>query len=179
MIKVYYPKDVEKLKSDYLKLFDLGTMKRRWAPVEEKHQITIEDLLVGDFPFLAEKYLWFKSQNVSERQKRIYSSIFDYDTMQPKIAEFFMNPTNGMELSTCHYCNMAYINTYSKALSYTDALDFVNRATIAEWREIFDSDKLSEENLLDAIVNRPYRSLADFNKKNISRGKLNDTRAPH
>ena len=172
MIKIHYPKDVEKLKSDYLKLFDLETMKRRWAPVEKKHQITIENLLVGDFPFLAEKYLWFKSQNVSERQKRIYSSIFDYDAMQPKIAEFFMNPTNGLELSTCHYCNMAYINTYSKALSYTDALDFVNRATIAEWREVFDSDKLSDMDLLEAIANRSYVSLENFNKKKYLKKKI-------
>ncbi len=172
MIKVHYPEDVEKLKRDYLKLFDLETMKRRWAPVEKKHQITIENLLVGDFPFLAEKYLWFKSQNVNERQKRIYSSIFDYDAMQPKIAEFFMNPTNGLELSTCHYCNMAYINTYSKALSYTDALDFVNGATIAEWREIFDSDKLSDKDLLEALSYRPYRSLEDFNKKKYLKNKI-------
>ena len=134
MIKVHYPNDVEKLKSDYLKLFDLKTMRRRWAPVERRHQITIEDLLVGEFPFLVDKYLWFKSQNVSERPKRIYEGIFDYDAMKPKIAEFFMNPANGVELSTCHYCNMAYINTYSKSLSYTDELEFVNRATIAEWR---------------------------------------------
>ena len=60
MIKVHYPKDVKKLKSDYLKLFDLETMNRRWAPVEKKHQITIEDLLVGDFSFLVEMYLWFE-----------------------------------------------------------------------------------------------------------------------
>lgn len=166
MIKVHYPDDMEKLKSDYLKLFDLKAMQRRWAPVERRHQITVEDLLVGDFPFLVDKYMWFKSQNVSERQKRIYEGIFDYDAMQPKIAEFFMNPANGMELSTCHYCNMAYINTYTKALSYTDELDFVNRATIAEWREIFGTDKLSDENLQDAIANRPYQSLEAFNKKN-------------
>ena len=172
MIKVHYPKDVEKLKSDYLKLFDLETMTRKWAPVEKKHHITITHLLVGDFPFLAEKYLWFKSQNVNERQKRIYASIFDYDAMQPKIADFFMNPANSLELSTCHYCNMAYINTYSKALSYTDALDFVNRATIAEWREIFDSDKLSEKNLLNAIDNRPYVSLEDFNQKKYLHNKI-------
>ena len=76
MIKLDYPADLECLKENYLKIFDIENMKRRWKPVLSKYNITIEELLVGDFTFLVDKYIWYKTQNVSKRQKDIYKDIF-------------------------------------------------------------------------------------------------------
>ena len=75
MIKLDYPADLECLKENYLKIFDIENMKRRWKPVLSKYNIKIEELLVGDFAFLVDKYIWYKTQNVSKRQKDIYKDI--------------------------------------------------------------------------------------------------------
>lgn len=82
-------------------------MERRWRPVENKHGIRVKDLLVEDFESLVDKYLWYQTQAVLPKNEESYFDIFDYSTYQPKIAEFFMDKSNGFELRTCHYCNTA------------------------------------------------------------------------
>lgn len=167
MIRVQYPSnsDLEKLKKNYLNLFDIKSLERRWRPVNKKYGIELKELLIGDFSYLVDIYYWYKSQQITGRQKRIYESIFNYESMQPDIARFFMDNKNGFSLSTCHYCNMAYINTYSKSLTYVNQLDFINNALEEEWRELFDYKKLSKEKLTEIFDNRPFDSLDDFNKK--------------
>ena len=162
MLRINYPKDLVQLKITYLDLFDLPNMEKRWRPVEQKYGLKLRDLLVGDFGFLVDQYLWYCGQNVTERQTAIYEDIFDYTSYQPKIAEFFMK--NGFNLRTCHYCNMAYINSYGRGNTYSDHLDFVNRASVTEWREVFDSKQLPDDRLVDIIAHRPFPSLDSFNK---------------
>lgn len=163
MLKISYPKDIAQLKKNYLAIFDLAKMERRWRPVERKHGLKLKDLLIGDFEYLVDKYLWYRGQNVSDRNASIYEDIFDYATYQPKIASFFME--NGFNLRTCHYCNMAYINSYGRGCSYSNHLAFVNKASIREWREVFSERQLPDDSLLDIIANRQFASLDEFNKR--------------
>ena len=168
MIKVHYPTDIENLKKKYLKIFDIDAMESKWAPEEQRTGYRLVDLLTGDFDFLVDVFLWYKSQSdITEEKKSLHKSIFDYSTKQPNIAAFFMDSSNGFDLSTCHYCNMAYINKYNKSLSYTDQLDFVNHASISEWREFFKSNSLSDQKLKEVMDGRPYDSLAEFNRKSF------------
>jgi hypothetical protein len=164
MIKVHYPSDIKKLKEEYLKIFNITAMESQWALEEQRTGFKLKDILIGDFEYLVDVFLWYKGQTVTEKQKLIYKSIFDYEDKQSNIAKFFMDNNNGFDLSTCHYCNMAYINNYSKSLSYTDKLDFINKASIPEWREFFNSKMLSDEKLIDVMNGRPYKSLDDFNR---------------
>lgn len=164
MLKVKYPKDLKKLKDDYLSLFDLSEMESRWRPVERKHGIKVRDLLVGDFETLVDKYLWYQTQAVSPKNEERYFDIFDYSAYQPEISEFFMDKKNGFEINTCHYCNTAYINGYGKGLSYNTILDFINNASANEWREIFDVDVLSDKNLGQILSHNPFQSVDEFNK---------------
>lgn len=172
MIKVHYPTDMGKLKNAYLKIFDIKSMESKWLPEERRSGFKLIDLLTGDFDFLVDVFLWYKSQTFSESEKKLYESIFDYDKKQYEIAAFFMDDNNGFDFSTCHYCNMAYINKYSKFLSYTDQLDFVNSASFQEWREIFDSKKLPDEKLNAVIDGRPYHNLEEFNKNRFLHKKI-------
>lgn len=172
MLKIKYPTDLDRLKDEYLKIFNLTEMERRWEPVKLKHGLKLKDLLVGDFGFLVDKYLWYCGEGVDEHHAAIYEGIFDYTSYQPKIADFFNK--NGFNLKTCHYCNMAYINSYGMSCTYNRHLDFVNGATISEWREIFTTKQLSDACLLDIIAHRPFASLQDFN-----RGKYNGKRYLH
>lgn len=172
MIKIHYPKNIEQLKANYLKLFDLPEMERRWKPVKKAHGIELTDLLIGDFNSLVDTYYWYKGQPVTERQEAIYEDIFDYDRMQPRIAAFFMDKDNGFELSSCHYCNMAYINVYNKSYNYSDRMDFINNASREEWREFFDEKMLPTEKLDDLIANRPYADENVFNSNRFLKQKI-------
>lgn len=172
MIKIHYPEDLEKLKTDYLKLFDLPKMRRRWLPVEKIHRWKIEDILVGDFSSLVDVYFYFKSQVLTKRQIDIYKDIFDYETMQPVIAKFFMDKKNKIEFSTCHYCNMAYINSFSKDLAYIDKMDFINNAYEDELREIFGEDVLPSDKLNQLLTNRPFDNESAFNRQGILNRRL-------
>lgn len=163
MLRINYPTNLAQLKSEYLALFDLPNMERRWKPVERKYGLKIRDLLIGDFRFLVDQYLWYCGQDVTERQTVIYEDIFDYTSYQPMIADFFMK--KGFNLSTCHYCNMAYINSYGRGSTYSDHLDFVNRASVTEWREVFDNKQLPDDRLADIIAKRPFANLDAFNSK--------------
>lgn len=164
MLKIKYPKDLKKLKDDYLSLFDLSEMESRWRPVKRKHGINVRDLLVDDFESLVDKYLWYQTQAVSPKNEELYFDIFDYPAYQPKIAKFFMDKSNGFDIRTCHYCNTAYINSYGKELSYDTILDFINNATANEWREIFDDNVLSDENLGQILSHDSFQSVDEFNK---------------
>lgn len=165
MIKINYPTNIKKLKEDYLKLFDIHAMESKWAPEEQRTGFKLVDLLTGDFAFLVDVFLWYKSHTITTMQDKLYKSLFDYEAKQPDIAAFFMDDNNGFNLSTCHYCNMAYINKYSKSLSYSDRLDFVNNASISEWREYFHANSLSDQKLKKVLEGRPYSSLAEFNRR--------------
>lgn len=172
MIKIHYPENIEEVKTNFLTLFNLTEMERRWRPVRTKYGIQLTDLLIGDFEYLVNTYYWYKAQSVTERQAAIYEDIFDYDSFQPKIAEFFMNKDNGFEWSTCHYCNMAYINTYNKSLVYQNRLNFINHASKDEWREFFDEKKLPTDNLNGIIANRPYADESHFNRCRFLKRKI-------
>lgn len=164
MLKIKYPKDLKKLKDDYLSLFNLSEIESRWRPVERKHGIRVKDLLVGDFEFLVDKYLWYQTQAVSPKNEERYFDIFDYPAYQPKIAEFFMDKSNGFDIRTCHYCNMAYVNSYGKGQSYDTILDFINNATASEWREIFDDSVLPDKKLGQILSHVPFKNVEEFNK---------------
>ena len=165
MIKITYPSDLEKLKNKYLDIFgdNLKKMKRRWKKVR-LHDIEIEDLLVGDFNSLVDKYIQYKSENISERNTRIYNKIFDYEYYHDRIAKFFMDKENGFNLHTCHYCNTAYINAYGIGTTYSTHLEFANRASIAEWRAIFKESTLPDDKIKQIIDCRPFQTLEDFNR---------------
>ena len=79
MIKINYPADIKKLKENYLKIFDINAMESKWASEEERTGIKLVDLLTGDFTFLVDVFLWYKSQIITDRQKGLYESIIDYE----------------------------------------------------------------------------------------------------
>ena len=176
MIKVKYPSDLEKIKNDYLALFDRTSFSNELQKIKSLKDIEIDKLLVGDFSNLVDYY--FKYKNLMSRGKitspdiKRLKDIFNYTDYQPNIAKFLMKPDNGFILTTCHYCDMAYINSYSLESPFSKHLDFVNRATKEEWREHFTVEQLSDANIDEIISNREYASLDDFNNKYSGRGML-------
>ncbi|MCQ2272596.1 MAG: hypothetical protein MJZ72_07420 [Bacteroidales bacterium] len=127
MIKVHYG-DKEKLKAEYISIFNLEDLKSKWDEIRKKFSkaypklsgcfpIQIRDLLIMDFESLVGVYEKY-TQTISPECAKIcglhkdLESILSYDSYANKIAEFFINHANDMQIHTCHYCDMAYINVY-------------------------------------------------------------------
>ena len=171
MIKMTYTKDIETLKKRYLALFDIDAIKAEIQNNNINKYLThsIEEYILGDFRFLADVFETFVADNVGQNTIDMISEAFDYSYYHDKLADFFMDPQNGFNLKTCHYCNTAYINNYGWHNTYGSVLDFINHATEGEWRMKFDKNKLSELNLQRILADRKtsqFTSVNAFDSKN-------------
>lgn len=173
MIKVNYPEgdQLEALKADYKAVVKSGELNAKWAPYKEKYGVDLDTLLVGPFEDLVDVYLRFirilDSLSVAEqiKEKNSLSDIFDYNALQPKIAEMFMDTQYGWKTKTCHYCDTAYINAYGRKNSYASILGFINNASAADWRRLFPEEQLSEEKLRKILEKRqPFNTIEEFDE---------------
>lgn len=133
----YPPRESAEFKqiiSDYKRLFtaDLSQMETDWADWKTRHHVatiseTVETLLVADADVIADVYDRFMALGIPATQpnpnasgKAVRSAaykeldkIFDYThKWADKIADFFINKSDELHISSCHYCELAYINTY-------------------------------------------------------------------
>lgn len=127
MILVKY-KEFEK-KDYYEKIADSKMQKQNNCTFEEYYNTNIKgilnnyslaDVLIGDFDKLLEIK---KSINLSSTDFEIIKTFFNYDKanskdfspliykQQPKISKFFQE---NIEVHTCYYCNIDFINTFRK-----------------------------------------------------------------
>jgi len=148
MLKINYgnEEDIKKLKSDYLGIFsDLAHMRRRWKSIlveignvdtnfEQMLPRKLDDLLVMDYIDLVPIYEGYISLKISPNLTKKMMALFSYDRVkyrgrnyaahQPKIAKFFMERADLLDIYTCKYCDTAYINVYrSKGLKNHFDLD--------------------------------------------------------
>lgn len=138
MRQIEYPKNITFFENDYYNSISKVNEKKindfllgiplLAAPVTFKDLITaqFEDLI--DYHFLLESY--FKSKLATEIKD--FKKYFDYKTNQPFIADYFMRNKNEMELKTCFYCNIDFINSFNDFGEYENELHFFNMASIEE-----------------------------------------------
>lgn len=147
MRKIQYPISLSIFESDYynsLKMKNEGDINKflEGLPFIFK-RIKFKDLILSgfenliDFSFLLENY--FDTKTVAE--VNIFKSYFDYSANQPNIANFFMKHKSEIELQTCFYCNIDFINSFSDFGEYENELHFLNTASIEELRIILGNDK--------------------------------------
>lgn len=173
MIKVEYS-SLKDIKRNYLKIFPTTDMTSKWKELQRQYpelkrfHFTIEHLLLGNFYTLARIYTIFtqKINNgiITNSLRREILDIFDYQKYQPNISAFFMNSKHGFKISTCHYCNISYINAYGMGLYYKSKLDFLNLGTDEELKKHITN---SNRNIKIIKANRPYNNLAKFDNLKI------------
>lgn len=125
------------LTAQYLALFtvaDLNHMENEWADWKTRERVTgllpetVKDLLVSDVASLASVYARFKTlrrriplktinpaTGKKERNAKLkkLDGIFSYtNKYDDDIAGFFVNHADELHISSCHYCEMSYINVY-------------------------------------------------------------------
>lgn len=138
MKQIKYPPrgsvEFQQIVSDYKGIFaaDLPQMEAEWADWKNRHHVTtinemVEDLLVADTDVIADVYDRFMSLGIPATQPNTNGSgkavrsdaykeldkIFNYTNKYADlIAQFFINKADLLHISSCYYCEMAYINTY-------------------------------------------------------------------
>lgn len=170
MRKVIYPKGTQYVQ-DYLNIFqnEIGRMQQTWdtlrntyaAELGHIHQ-NVNDILKADYSVLTRWYVQFMQLPLATRKtlNGRLATIFNYDYWSADIAEYFKNPQNGFNISSCHYCDMAYINVF-KVDPEADGLFFLNNTP-------HDELKAKLGTRVDAkvveVMRHKYNNKADFER---------------
>lgn len=138
MKQIKYPPrgsvEFQQIVSDYKGILaaNLPLMEAEWADWKNRHRVTtinerVNDLLVADADVIADVYDRFLvlgipatqpsptglGKNVRSDAYKELDKIFDYTYKYADvIAQFFMGKADMLHISSCYYCELAYINTY-------------------------------------------------------------------
>lgn len=114
--------NIEKITKDYLEFFsmNLPEMQRKWHDLRDSGDTfsafpeNVEDILIAKFEDLAVMYNRYRETKENANYKTKLETIFDYrGKYQSRIADFFIKHANEIGITTCYYCDTAYINVYS------------------------------------------------------------------
>lgn len=137
MIRMAYLDDkdlYEKIKDAYVELMNTKTLRKHWREVRNDcaelagFNYSIKQLVsapFGELVMIAKAFddALAGATDVRKREikDRLQNEVFKYDRyyQRAKIAPFFREHAEELGLHTCHYCDMAYINTYE----YVDKTD--------------------------------------------------------
>lgn len=154
MIRMAYLDDIKlrnSLKKAYLKEMNTKYLQKKWKrtisaiPELDTFNYSWKELLVAPFGKLVKIAKEYKALmdavGTDARRKAIKAQLkglFKYDEyyQSHKIAPFFREHAEELKLHTCHYCNMAYINTFD----YIDDTDGRKK-----WKSHFDLDHVLEK----------------------------------
>lgn len=125
----------DQLAIEYVKIFsDLPALEARWRIYKGQHTIlsgfseTVKQLMKMKFENLVDVYERFveiphdtdaEKKELDEVKEYLRSEVFNYDYQkagckkhQPEISKFFQSKMEELNVHTCYYCDMAYINPY-------------------------------------------------------------------
>lgn len=169
MRKVEYPTGtafeqafLDVFKSEHYKMQKAWDTLQKAYPAEIGHiPADIDLILKASFADLVYWFNKFKQLSKSKRDELNpkLTLVFNYEHWSSDIADYFKNPKNGFKLTSCHYCDMAYINAFEVDPD-ADALYFLNNADDDELQKITKSPP--RINYVKA--QRPYKHKADFDK---------------
>lgn len=139
MLRINYPQDRNTFEKAYQNVFkgynQEDDINCYLSNVTYKGKVVkFTDLLILPFHDLVNFSKILKSySNSLPNQGKHFFDLFKYsESQQGKIAHFFMNQ-KGLELTSCYYCNIDYINSFLNTFKdYKTPEDFVNKATLYE-----------------------------------------------
>lgn len=114
--------NITSLKRDYLNIFQdrIPKIQQHWDNIWERiPQLQvfpryISDILIMDFDDLANLYEGYQLLSIEDEDKSELNRIFPYKGINESIVtKFFRTHSQEMGISTCCYCDLAYINAYS------------------------------------------------------------------
>jgi hypothetical protein len=181
VLKIKYPKNLREFKEDYLKIFNIIELEKEWNDYKKNYNIqnanfSIVKLLIEDF-----KYIYIKSQkiiyNITDKEFNELKKIFNYSKYQPKIADFFMKYKDELNLATCYYCNIDYINVFFNSKKYFTPLDFLNNSNLLELEQVVGKNKANilikkrDFYIIEEILN--IKGIGNITKNNLENYQQN------
>ena len=174
MRKIIYPEDIRKFKMAYLKdVFgsDLPKIQSKWNSLRNSNNIlqanfpkSISKLLIADYSILVKYYItYIRFFDSLEALKESLVDIFKYSKYQPKIAEFFMRMAGELNITTCYYCESAFIKVYEADNVEKECLAKLNSYTFDKLKKRLNTS--SDANTHAIITGRPYLTVKDFDDK--------------
>lgn len=135
MIKIPYPKEkssllafeqmyLAHLKKEFDKNPTINTVLYK-VKLTSGAPLTWEHLLTAPFNELIDLHI--RIMKVSKGNKKRLKMLTNYKKLQPAIATFFMHQKE-IELSSCYYCNIDSIYSFSEIGDFRDGLDLIQRA---------------------------------------------------
>lgn len=122
----------------------------------KKKSLNIKYLLTAKFHELIE-ISDLINKNLSKTRKKNFCKLFNYTLNQPRIASFFMYQEH-LEMNSCFFCNIDYINTFKDIAEYKDDKDFINNAQEHEWIQLWGIAKKTAKKI---IAKRDFNSIND------------------
>lgn len=161
MNKINYPANKKDFHDSFYKIFSpakavainghLSNILYNGAPLDFKTLITLplEELITLKNDI--ENYSISRDTSTIVNGKNIilndFKALFNYKSMQPKLADFFMNYKD-LKLNTCYYCSLDHINAFIDFPDYKNGLQFVNKADKYDLQFI----KGIDENIANIII---------------------------
>lgn len=88
-----------------------------------------------------------------------FMELFNYYANQSKIASFFMRQSS-LNMRTCHYCGIDYINAFTDLDDYLDGKDFLNNANIHDLQIIKGISFVKAQKIIAKRTTIPFDSVA-------------------
>lgn len=112
--------DLNTFKKKYKsRLSSWGTIQDKWGSYRNKYilnqfPLDIEDVILASYEALADMYNAYIDLHLTSDKNDELAGIFNYEENKDVIADFFIDNAEELAISTCHYCEMAYINVFEE-----------------------------------------------------------------
>jgi hypothetical protein len=179
MLKINY-KEISDLQSEYLSVFNLENNEYIQESYHKFRLTTsnnflperIEELIIAPIEDLVN--FVFGLKNINNHNKRWLKKFFNYDLFSKKIATFFIENKDRINLSTCYYCNIDYINAFKDIRDYYDGLDLIKRGENDEILKISSIGDVALNNIDNTVDDIEDLNLNSTQKNNLNLLILND-----
>jgi hypothetical protein len=148
---------------------------------------SIGSILTASFETLVDIALEFERAKATKKEIIAFEKLFNYDKkehgskQQQKISAFFIKNNKQINICTCYFCNIDFVNSFVDGADYTEYTDFILKAPVSDLTKISgvtkdiakEIEKLKGKYSADSIINK-----LEFNKdllkiKGIGEGTLN------
>lgn len=140
----------------------------------------IEDILIADYQELVKIYLEINSNTLSQQEVKELQEIFNYNKYSKLIALFFVKYNTEFDITSCFYCETAYINVFPDKANNRRTFDldhfFPNKESPLTVLSLFNfvpccqicNSRIKGRNKFEKFYNIDNNSRKDFVLRNLS-----------